>query len=376
VRATEALRRIKTAYETGLNVSVVKAAEAARDEAAASLARAKEQVRRIKTIVDQGLLPRVELEKAEAERDKALANFEKAVQDLQKALKDLPAEVENAQQDLGKARATLEKAEEDLIQARKILPVEIQKAEADLDKAKADHIAAKEALAKAQEDLKRGTVVATVNGVVVDRKTNPGEIPKVGDLLLVLGRIDQILVETKVPEEKIGDVALGEKAIVTFNAFPNEQMTGEAHKIKPLTEQDSKTFIVDVRVPNPQLKLKPGLTAFTRFQHVRRALAVPSVALVYPTGTRESYVFVAGGDSVARLRRVKVGTSGDGLTAILGGLREGEQVVTVGHLYLRDNDRIRIGDEFEDTKVAQRKLPPEPIGASPRTRPTAEDQPR
>jgi len=80
-------------------------------------------------------------------------------------------------------------------------------------------------------------------------------------------------------------------------------------------------------------------------------LGVPSVALVNPTGLRESYVFVVGDGSVARLTRVRVGASGDGVTEILEGLKPGERVVTVGHLHLRDGNRVRIGEEFEQLKM-------------------------
>ena len=80
------------------------------------------------------------------------------------------------------------------------------------------------------------------------------------------------------------------------------------------------------------------------------ALAVPSVALINPTGLQESAVFVVGDDNRARFRKVKVGAIAEGMTGVLDGLKEGDRVVTVGQMDLRDGDQVRIGDEFDDLR--------------------------
>jgi multidrug efflux pump subunit AcrA (membrane-fusion protein) len=67
-------------------------------------------------------------------------------------------------------------------------------------------------------------------------------------------------------------------------------------------------------------------------------LAVPSTAIMNPVGDRAT-VFVLD-HGIAHLREVRCGLAANGLTEILAGLQEGEQVVTVGQLYLRDNDKV------------------------------------
>src|SRR5262245_35834274 len=103
--------------------------------------------------------------------------------------------------------------------------------------------------------------------------------------------------------------------------------------------------------------MKPGLTAFTRCMRKQVPLAVPSVALINPTGIQESTVFVLENGSTARLRKVSVGVVAEGMTEIRSGLTAGEQVIVVGQLALRDGDQVIIGDEFRELRdqMAQKR---------------------
>jgi RND family efflux transporter MFP subunit len=213
---------------------------------------------------------------------------------------------------------------------------------------------------QARKDLQHASVTSTVAGIVMDRWINVGETPKAQQALLTIGRLDQVLVATNIAEERVGELRLQQPATVTVTAFPNDVFEGQVVKIKPVTDPQTRTFLVYTRVANPSLKLKPGLTAFTRIKKAHQTLAVPSVALINPTGVQESSVFVLENGATARLRRVKVGVVAEGMTEILNGLAEGEQVVVVGQYSLRDNDQVLIGDEFKELKaqVAQKQRNP------------------
>jgi RND family efflux transporter MFP subunit len=132
-------------------------------------------------------------------------------------------------------------------------------------------------------------------------------------------------------------------------------MTGQVVKIKPVTDPSTKTFLVYVKVRNKAQKLKPGMSSFVRLQRSHRALAVPSIALINPTGVQDSSVFIVADGNRAELRKVKVGVAADGLTQVLDGLVAGDQVVVVGQLYLRAGDSVRIGDEFDQLKAKNSK---------------------
>jgi RND family efflux transporter MFP subunit len=317
-RTKQQYRRVRAVYDQGFSSALVRAARATLDQADGSLERATQQFKRIKAVYDQGLLPKVELEKAQAE--------------------------------LEKAKADQSKAEEMLLRARKDTQNELERAEMELAKAKADYSKAEEMLARAEKDLQSARLVAPVSGVVMERLINPGETPSMNQKLLTIGEIGQVLVEAKVAEERVGDIRLNLPATVTLNAFPNDALKGKVVRIKPVTDPDTKTFLVYVEVPNPDLRLIPGLTAFIRVEEEHQKLAVPSVSLINPTGIQESSLFTVAEDGVARLKKVRVGMASGGMTEVLEGLSAGDQVVVVGQLALRDGDLVRIGDEFNELK--------------------------
>jgi multidrug efflux pump subunit AcrA (membrane-fusion protein) len=334
-RTLQQFRRIKASYEQGLFGAAMATVQSALEQATSDLKRSEVYYERIKAIYEQRLLPRIDLEKAQA-----------AVEE---------------------AKARQKQTEEKLLRAKKDLALELEKAKAVLDEARFQYKQAEEKLLRAKKDLQAATVVAPVAGIVMDRQINPGETPRISQPLFTIGQIDQILIEAQVSEDRISDVHVKQAATVTFTAFPRDTFEGEIMKIKPVIDSKTRTFLVYAKVTNPDLKMKPGLTSFVRIKKEHHGLAVPSISLINPTGLRESTVFVVEEGAVARLRKVQVGVMADGMTQIVDGLASGEMVVTVGHLYLRDADQVRIGDEFQDLKSKFAGAPQLP--SNPREKP-------
>ena len=195
-------------------------------------------------------------------------------------------------------------------------------------------------LTRAEVDLEYTTARSPINGIVLERLVNPGETTKPDQELLKLGELDNVVMIPRVSEEKVGSVSLGLPAEVNFNAFPGEVFVGEVIKIDPKTDPITRSFGTYIKIPNESLRLKPGLTGFARIRKNKKALAVPSVAVMNPVGERAT-VFVVDTTNKAHLRQVRCGTLSGGMTEILDGLQEGDQVVTVGQLYLKDNAQVQ-----------------------------------
>jgi RND family efflux transporter MFP subunit len=269
----------------------------------------------------------------------------------------LRAAVARAESELQQATGDATRAGQQLERVRRVfdqrvVPVtDLEAAEGTLAAAEARKSEATEKLVRARLDLHNADVTSPVVGIVTERLVNAGETPEPNQKLFTIGRIDPVLVVAKVSEEHAGAIHLQQPATVTFGAFPNDVSRGEVVKLDPVADPETRTLKVFVRIPNPDLKLKPGLTAFVRLERLHApSLAVPSVALINPTGLSESAVFVVDGDLRARFRKVKVGAIAEGMTGILDGIKEGDRVVTVGQMDLRDGDQVRIGDEFDDLK--------------------------
>ena len=232
-----------------------------------------------------------------------------------------------------------------------LLPkLDVEKAQAAVDEANAKYSQAREKLVRARKDLQDAALISPVSAIVMERLINDGETPRAAQKVFTIGRIDQVLVVSNIAEERIEDITVGQAATVTLTAFPNDEFAGTVVKVKPVTDPKTRTFLVYTKVVNPGLKLKPGLTTFTRFKRQHDVLAVPSVALINPTGIQDSTVFVLEDGSTARLRKVRIGVVAEGMTEVRSGLTAGEQVIVVGQVALRDGDQVIIGDEYHQLK--------------------------
>lgn len=212
----------------------------------------------------------------------------------------------------------------------------------DLENAKVAEAQAYDAVVSARIDLSNTKVLSPAPAVVLSRSVNPGETSKMDETLMQLGVLDPVMMDTSLTEDKIGYVYLGMDGEVGTDAFPGVLLRGTVTKLDPTIDPATRTFGAYVRLANPGLRLKKGVTGYTRLKSRRMALAVPSSAILNPVGDRAT-VFVIGADGHARQRQVRVGiTVSENLTEILEGLNEGEQVVVIGQYNLHDNDMVRL----------------------------------
>jgi RND family efflux transporter MFP subunit len=262
----------------------------------------------------------------------------------------LQASFSEAEERHAKAASDLEQAERNyarlsrLYEQKLIARVEWEDAAQRVRNAQWELKSAVGQLEKARQELQYTKITSPVTGVVLERSVNVGEIPKVDAPILTLGVIDTVFFKARVPEKEITQVRLGQPATVLLDSFPDKSFSGEIAKIDPTSDVNTRTFSVYVRLPNEGLKLTPGLTGLCRIENSKTALAVPSVCIVQSTGDL-STVFALGADSVVRIRSIKTGISGGGLTEVLEGLQEGDPVVAAGIAFLKDGDTVRVMEE-------------------------------
>jgi HlyD family secretion protein len=116
-------------------------------------------------------------------------------------------------------------------------------------------------------DLRRTVIVAPIDGVVVDRKINPGQTVAASFQAPVLFTLAQDLsklqVKISVDEADVGQVREGQKVRFSVDAFPDESFQGVVTQVRkqPTTEQNVVAYTVIAVADNPDLKLLPGMTA-------------------------------------------------------------------------------------------------------------------
>ena len=219
-------------------------------------------------------------------------------------------------------------------------PLELEKSEIALAEARQDLAKAKLTLRQAELDLEHVKLVSPIDGIVLERLVNPGESTHRDQIVLKLGSLNTVLMTSKITEEKMHSIQVGLDAEVVFPAFPGENFSGKVVKIDPNIDPVTRTFTAYVEIKNTDLRLKPGLSGFVRIRRsIQNVIAIPSIAIMNPSG-EQATVYVVNDDGRANLRKIRPGVVVNAMTEIVSGLKEGEKVVTVGQLYLQENDKV------------------------------------
>lgn len=141
----------------------------------------------------------------------------------------------------------------------------------------------------AETNLRYTTIRSPVDGIVISRNVDVGQTVAASlqapTLFTIAQDLTEMQVDTSVDEADIGKVRLDQEATFTVDAFPTSPFHGTVHDIynQPLVVQNVVTYDAIIRVKNPDLKLKPGMTANITITVGRRenAIKLPNAALRY-----------------------------------------------------------------------------------------------
>lgn len=178
------------------------------------------------------------------------------------------------------------------------------------------------------------TLTSPIAGVLQELNVRAGMTVATGDTLARVNGLSSVWLAVAVPESDAGAITVGQAVEAHLPAFPGTTLSGNVSAILPETNPDSRTLRVRVELPNPDGRLRPGLTAQVRLNRSteQSVLWVPSEAVIR-TG-RRALVMLA--EDAGRYRPVEVflGQESDGKTAIVKGLEAGQKVVTSGQFLL------------------------------------------
>ncbi len=182
------------------------------------------------------------------------------------------------------------------------------------------------------------------NGFVITKHVLDGMEVKPGMVLYTLADLSALWIQAEIYESELPWVKEGQQATITLPYFPGESFTGVLDYIYPILETKSRTIKVRLVVPNPDLRLKPGMYANVTIHAnpVKNAIAVPQEAVLF-SGER-TLVFMSLGNGRFAPRDVTVGIeSGDNYYEIREGLKAGEAVVLSGQFLLDSESRLQEG---------------------------------
>lgn len=182
-------------------------------------------------------------------------------------------------------------------------------------------------------------VVATLSGVVVERKLAQGQVVQPADALFVVADLSNLWAVAQVPEQQVSQVKAGQSVSIEVPALGNEKLLGKLIYVGQTIDPETRTVLVRTALDNSDGRLKPAMLASMLIE------AKPADRLVIPASAvvRENdmdHVFVAEEAGAFRLVRVKLGVEQGGQRVVLSGLKGQERVVVDGAFHL-NNERNR-----------------------------------
>ena len=258
----------------------------------------------------------------------------------------LQADTERSRVSLDDAHAKLRRATE--LFAKQLIPaLDVENAEATLRQAQASLKAAEAQVTQAQGSLNQARVnlnhtiiTAPVDGIVISRSVDVGQTVAASmsaPTLFVIARdLAEMQVSASIDESDIGRIENGQPVSFTVDAYPRDRFRGTVSQVRlePTVAQNVVSYVTIIDVPNPELKLKPGMTANVTVEVARAddVLRVPSAALRFRPSDKEAprgpAVWILANGQLHAVP-VRAGINDGAQTAIVDGeLGEGVQVVT------------------------------------------------
>ena len=210
---------------------------------------------------------------------------------------------------------------------------------AQIDVAKAQLMQTQARLDELRVTLGNTVMISPVDGFVGKRSLDPGAFAGTNTPVLSLVDISDVRLVANLVEKDFRRIQKGLSAVVEVDAFPGEKFTGQVSRVAPVFDAATRTAVMEIEVPNPGFRLKPGMYARVSLTVDRQpdALTVPRNAVVDLEGKRGVYVIE--GDT-AKFHDIRTGLQDVDRYQIVEGVSEGQRVVTTGALAVKDGDRV------------------------------------
>lgn len=230
----------------------------------------------------------------------------------------------------------------DLYAKQAVSQTDYETAEYNYNTAKLNYRKSQSAVVTAKTNLGYATIYAPIDGIVLSRAVDEGQTVAASfstpTLFTITNNLNNMQVIANVDEADIGQVQEKQKVTFTVDAFPDDTFEGVVSQVRlqATTTSNVVTYQVVINAPNPELKLKPGLTASVNIYTMvkNNVLIIPNKALNYsPTGRKvnksgsvQKEVWVNGPTGMKAVQ-ITIGSTDATHTEVLSGLKAGDEIV-------------------------------------------------
>jgi RND family efflux transporter MFP subunit len=272
--------------------------------AAAELFEAEQRLKRIRSLVDQNIGAKSELDQANARQQAMKAAYDSTVN-----------QTRNLMQEVERFKAIL-----------------------DLQRKK----------------LRDTTVKAPFRAYVKERQVTVGQFLRANTPLFVLVKTDPIRLRVEIPERMAPWIKVNQLVDISVEAFEGRKFQGKIWRISPTVDQNKRTFVAEVLVANSAGELKPGsyARAHVPTSRTERVTVLPQRAVYYIMGSNKAFVVK---DGVIDARDVKMGDRFETDVEILEGVNDGEEVALTQLAKLDTGVKVRVNNS--ETKKKKEAAP-------------------
>jgi membrane fusion protein (multidrug efflux system) len=218
--------------------------------------------------------------------------------------------------------------------------------EGDFEKIKFEMEALEASFNLASLELDYTQIRAPIDGVIAERYVKLGNTVNIGEPTFRVTGLDPLVAYLHVPEREYRHIDAGQPVGIQIDALSGDPIVASVSRVGPIVDPQTGTFKITIEIFDAERRIKPGM--FGRISVVydvhENALQIPRSALVEETGTLSVFVVEEG---VAMRKTVTTGYGNKGMIEITSGIKDGEQVVTVGQVSLKQDSKVSIVNQAD-----------------------------
>ena len=216
-----------------------------------------------------------------------------------------------------------------------------------LSKSDLDAIELQYNVAKTQVDnlLENTTLLSPIDGVITARNYDAGDMYSMSAPIFTVEQIKPVKLLVGVSESDYSKIKKGDTVTVKADAFPDLTFDGKIERIYPTIDPATRTFTVEVVVPNAYSTLRPGMFSRVTINFgTNRNVVIPDVAVVKQQGSGERFVYILNEDGTVTYQKIELGRRMGTEYEVLSGIADSAKVVTGGQIRLKDGIKVSVNE--------------------------------
>lgn len=203
-------------------------------------------------------------------------------------------------------------------------------------------------------NMAENTVLTSpISGVVTARNYDPGDMT--GQLpILVIEQVRPVKVIVNVAEADFSKIHIGQSVRITLDTYGDEEFAGSVSLIHPTVDPQTRTFTVEITIPNNNEKILPGMFARVTMNFgTAERVVVPDRAVVKQSGSGNKYVYVYNPSTgTVSYNKVELGQRMADTYEVISGVSDGSEVVISGQSRLNDGAKVELSKKATPAQSA------------------------